>query len=113
MGTTNKSGVDLDLNKFEERVLETVKSCEQRKEPPLVWAMEVAKCVLGTAGLGLPSAELAQVVVSQLCFSNNQPSLWKFLHQALSSGLLCPLHVLSLLTSRSHLLHLYLCFYYY
>ncbi|KAK3021200.1 hypothetical protein RJ639_046619 [Escallonia herrerae] len=85
---------------FRERVLKTVKACQQREAPPLVWEMEAAKCVLGTAGLGLPSPELGEVVVSQLCFTNNHPSLWKFLHQALSSGLLYPLHVLSLLTSR-------------
>ncbi|KAF7144271.1 hypothetical protein RHSIM_Rhsim05G0234500 [Rhododendron simsii] len=88
---------------FEKRVLETVKVCEQRKEPPLVWAMEVAKCV-GSSGLGFPCPELAHLLVSQLSLSNNnnnyQPSLWKFLDQALSSALLSPLHVLALLTSR-------------
>jgi len=100
------------MNEFEERVMETVKGCEERKEPPLLWAMEVAKCV-GSAGLGLPSAELGHLLVSQLCLSNNNnnnnnlnlnhlnPSLWKFLDQALSSALLSPLQILALLTSRS------------
>ncbi|GFY82526.1 REF4-related 1 [Actinidia rufa] len=57
-----------------------------------------AKCV----GSALPSPELAQFLVSQLCLPNNHqdPSLWKFLHQALSSALLSPFHVLALLTSR-------------
>ncbi|CAL5390059.1 unnamed protein product [Camellia sinensis] len=99
------------MNEFEERVMETVKGCEERKEPPLLWAMEVAKCV-GSAGLGLPSAELGHLLVSQLCLSNNnnnnnnlnlnhlKPSLWKFLDQALSSALLSPLQILALLTSR-------------
>ncbi|KAF5953411.1 hypothetical protein HYC85_006267 [Camellia sinensis] len=99
------------MNEFEERVMETVKGCEERKEPPLLWAMEVAKCV-GSAGLGLPSAELGHLLVSQLCLSNNNnnnnnlnlnhlnPSLWKFLDQALSSALLSPLQILALLTSR-------------
>ncbi|XP_057513892.1 mediator of RNA polymerase II transcription subunit 33A-like [Actinidia eriantha] len=60
--------------------------------------MEVAKCV----GSALPSPELAQFLVSQLCLPNNHqdPSLWKFLHRALSSTLLSPFHVLALLTSR-------------
>ncbi|KAK9291133.1 hypothetical protein L1049_009321 [Liquidambar formosana] len=84
---------------FEQRVLETVKRCQQRKEPPLIWATEVLECV-GCAGLGLPSPELGQVLVSHLCFSNNHPSLWKFIDQAISSRLLSPLQVLSLLTSR-------------
>ncbi|KAL6988247.1 hypothetical protein U1Q18_013995 [Sarracenia purpurea var. burkii] len=95
-------------NEFERRVVETVKRWQHRKEPPLVWAMEVAKCV-GSAGLGLPSAELGHCLVSQLCLSNNNnscqnhnpnPSLWKFLDQAISSALISPLHVLALLTSR-------------
>ncbi|CAK7343448.1 unnamed protein product [Dovyalis caffra] len=44
--------------------------------------------------------ELAEDLVSHLCFDHNNASLWKFLQQALSSRLLSPLHVLSLLFSR-------------
>ncbi|XP_034693324.1 mediator of RNA polymerase II transcription subunit 33A-like isoform X2 [Vitis riparia] len=84
---------------FEERVKEALKRCQERREPPLIWATEMVKC-LDSAGLGLPSVELGQVLVSQLCFAHNSPSMWKFLDHALSSRLLSPLHVLSLLTSR-------------
>ena len=86
---------------FEERVAETLKLCQNRREPPLVWAAEVLKC-LDTAGLGLglPSVELGQVLVSHLCFAYNSSCMWKFLDHALSSRLVSPLHVLSLLTSR-------------
>lgn len=84
---------------FEERVKEALKRCQERREPPLIWATEMVKC-LDSAGLGLPSVELGQVLVSQLCFAHNCPSMWKFLDHALSSCLLSPLHVLSLLTSR-------------
>lgn len=84
---------------FEERVAETLKLCQNRREPPLIWATEVLKC-LDSAGLGLPSLELGQVLVSHLCFAYNSSSMWKFLDHALSSRLLSPLHVLSLLTSR-------------
>lgn len=84
---------------LEPLVAMTVKTCPVGNETPLVWAMELAKRVEEMGG-GLPSTELAEVVVAQLCFSNNNPSMWKFLHQALSCGLLYPLHVLSLLTSR-------------
>ena len=84
---------------FEERVKEALKRCQERREPPLIWATEMVKC-LDSAGLGLPSVELGQVLVSQLCFAHNCPSMWKFLDHALSSRLLSPLHVLSLLTSR-------------
>ncbi|XP_010278916.1 PREDICTED: mediator of RNA polymerase II transcription subunit 33A-like [Nelumbo nucifera] len=88
-----------ESTRFEDRVLETVKCCQERKDPPLVWAMEVSKCVR-EAGFSLPSPELGVVLVSSLCFSNNNPYLWKFLDQAISSGLLSSLQVLALLTSR-------------
>lgn len=91
--------METESTQFEQRVLETVKKCQYRKEPPLIWATEMAKCV-GFAGLKLPSVELGQVLVSNLCFSNNHPSLWKYIDHALSSRLLIPLHVLALLTSR-------------
>ncbi|EOY10864.1 Reduced epidermal fluorescence 4, putative isoform 1 [Theobroma cacao] len=72
---------------------------EQEDTTPLVWVAEMAKCIV-SHGLGLPSVELGQVLVSHLCFRTNQPSLWKFLQHAFSSRLLSPLHVLSLLTCR-------------
>ncbi|XP_057971679.1 mediator of RNA polymerase II transcription subunit 33A-like [Malania oleifera] len=88
------------LRQLEQRVMETLKGCQERREPPLVWTLEVSRC-LGIAGLGLPSPELAEVLVSNLCFANtNNPSLWKFLDQALSSRIVSSLHVLSLLSSR-------------
>lgn len=84
---------------LERRVLEVVKASEERGDPPLVWALEVGRCVQ-ERGLELPSLELGDVVVGSLCFANNTPSLWKFLDQAIASGLLSPLHTLALLTSR-------------
>ncbi|XP_050235406.1 mediator of RNA polymerase II transcription subunit 33A-like [Mercurialis annua] len=83
----------------EDKILETIKNCQQRQEAPLVMAMEVAKCLL-SLGIKLPSFELGQVLVSHICFQNNHPSLWKFLQQALSSRLVSSLHVLSLLSAR-------------
>ncbi|XP_058075235.1 mediator of RNA polymerase II transcription subunit 33A-like isoform X2 [Magnolia sinica] len=84
---------------FQQRVLATVKSSQERKDPPLIWAMEVSKCIQET-GLGLPNPELGQVLVSNLCFSNNNPTLWKFIEHAISSRLVSSLHILALLTSR-------------
>ncbi|KAF6172668.1 hypothetical protein GIB67_041991 [Kingdonia uniflora] len=84
---------------FDDRVVETFKVCQQRNDSPVIWRMEISKCVR-EAGLGFPSPELGQILVSNLCFSNNNPSLWKFVEQAVSSGLVSPLHVLALLTSR-------------
>ncbi|CAA6654567.1 unnamed protein product [Spirodela intermedia] len=47
-----------------------------------------------------PEPRAWDVIVGSLCFANNTPSLWKFLDQAIASGLLSPLHTLALLTSR-------------
>ncbi|KAF2306577.1 hypothetical protein GH714_019550 [Hevea brasiliensis] len=84
---------------MEETILETIKTCQQRQEAPLLWAMEVGKCLV-SLGMRLPSPELGHVLVPYLCFDNNHPSLWKFLQQALSSRLLYPIHILSLLSAR-------------
>uniref|UniRef100_A0ACD5WSK8 Uncharacterized protein n=1 Tax=Avena sativa TaxID=4498 RepID=A0ACD5WSK8_AVESA len=88
------AGVEL-----ERRVMAAVKASEARGDPPLLRAVEVARLVAGE-GAGLPSAELAGILVSNLCFAHNTASLWKLLDQAMSSRLLCPLHVLALLTAR-------------
>jgi hypothetical protein len=79
-----------------------VKASEARGDPPLLRAVELSRVVAGEgAGAGpLPSADLAGILVSNLCFAHNSPSLWKLLGQAVASRLLCPLHVLALLTPR-------------
>lgn len=88
-----------DSSDFEQRVLATVKASLERRDPPLVWALEMGRCIQET-GLEVPNTELGHVLVSNLCFSNNNPSLWKLIEQAISSRLLSPLQVLALLTSR-------------
>ncbi|XP_066391509.1 mediator of RNA polymerase II transcription subunit 33A-like [Miscanthus floridulus] len=79
-----------------------VKASEARGDPPLLRAVELSRVIAGEgAGAGpLPSADLAGILVSNLCFAHNSPSLWKLLGQAVASRLLCPLHVLALLTPR-------------
>ena len=76
-----------------------VKASEARGDPPLLRAVELARVVAGE-GIGIPSADLAAILVSNLCFAHNSPSLWKLVGQAMASRLLCPLHVLALLTPR-------------
>ncbi|KAJ7961023.1 Mediator of RNA polymerase II transcription subunit 33A-like [Quillaja saponaria] len=66
---------------------------------PAFWVTEMVK-YLSSWGFSSPCPELAQLLVTHLCFDNNHPSLWKFLENALSSGLLFPLQLLSLLASR-------------
>ncbi|XP_052161904.1 mediator of RNA polymerase II transcription subunit 33A-like [Oryza glaberrima] len=84
---------------LERRVMAALKASEARGDQPLVWAVEVARVVAGE-GAGLPSADLAGILVSNLCFAHNSPSLWKLVGHAVASRLLCPLHVLALLTPR-------------
>ncbi|MQM19972.1 hypothetical protein Taro_052985 [Colocasia esculenta] len=97
-GNERKSGAG-EAEPEEKTVMEVVKASEERGDPPLVWAVEVGRYVQAR-GLELPSVELGEVVVGNLCFAHNKPSLWKFLDQALASGLVSPLHALALLTAR-------------
>uniref|UniRef100_A0A0D9X2Z8 Mediator of RNA polymerase II transcription subunit 33A n=1 Tax=Leersia perrieri TaxID=77586 RepID=A0A0D9X2Z8_9ORYZ len=87
---------------MERRVMAALKASEARGDQPLVWAVEVARVVAGEeeGTAGLPSADLAGILVSNLCFAHNSPSLWKLVGHAVASRLLCPLHVLALLTPR-------------
>ncbi|KAK7394915.1 hypothetical protein VNO78_15456 [Psophocarpus tetragonolobus] len=55
---------------------------------------------LKRVGIALPSPELGELLVSQICLENNHPWMWKFTHNALSSRLLFPLQILSLLASN-------------
>ncbi|XP_031261949.1 mediator of RNA polymerase II transcription subunit 33A-like isoform X1 [Pistacia vera] len=90
--------MEMGEESFQQRVIETVKRCQQRQDGPLIWAMEIGNCL--NSGKVEPSPELGEVLVSYLCFQNNHPSLWKFFDYALSSRLLSPLHLLSLLTAK-------------
>ncbi|XP_040372606.1 mediator of RNA polymerase II transcription subunit 33A isoform X2 [Rosa chinensis] len=81
---------------LQRRLVELVTEAAKGKEESVViWAMELGQCVEAA-----PSIELGEVVVTQLCFRHSKPCLWKFLDFCLSSGLLSPLHVLSLLSAR-------------
>lgn len=84
-----------EWREYEQRVVDAVKWCEERNEGPLVWST-----VVGRLATAVPSPELGQVLVSHLCFDHNRPPLWKFIEKSLSSGLLFPIHVLSLLFAR-------------
>ncbi|URE44240.1 hypothetical protein MUK42_13639 [Musa troglodytarum] len=84
---------------LERRVMATVKASEERGDPPLLRAVEVARFVQ-EAGLGLPNPELAHVLVSNLCFASNTPSMWKLLDQAMSCRVVSPIHTLALLKPR-------------
>ncbi|RDX90256.1 Mediator of RNA polymerase II transcription subunit 33A, partial [Mucuna pruriens] len=83
-----------------EGVLKRLKSWQQHNnKPATAWVTELVEH-LNSLGVGLPSPELGELLVSQICFDNNHPWMWKFMHNALSSRLLFPLQILSLLASN-------------
>lgn len=84
---------------LERAVMGALKAADERGDPPLIQAMEAGRLVR-EKGLELPNLELGFVLVSNLCFDHNAPSLWKLLEQAMASRVVSPLHVLALLTAR-------------
>nr|KYP42378.1 hypothetical protein KK1_036207 [Cajanus cajan] len=83
-----------------EGVLKRLKWWQQRStKPPTAWVTELVEH-LNSLGVALPSPELGELIVSQICFDNNHPWMWKFTHHALSSRLLFPFQILSLLASN-------------
>jgi hypothetical protein len=84
---------------LEATVMAAVKASEARGDPPLLRAVDLARAVAGECAT-VPSADLAGILVSNLCFAHNSPSLWKLVGQAMASRLVSPLHVLALLTPR-------------
>lgn len=96
MEVVEAGGLPSDL---EWRVMAAVKAAEERGDPPLLRAVEAARC-FQECGLGIPSTELARVLVSNLCFANNNPSLWKLLDQAMASRVVSPIHTIALLMPR-------------
>ncbi|KAJ1695238.1 hypothetical protein LUZ63_011936 [Rhynchospora breviuscula] len=91
---------------LERRVMATVMTSETRGDPPWLCAVKVAQCCgneeSNSPGFRsvFPNADLALIMVSNLCFSNNTPYMWKLLEQSMATKLVYPLHVLALLTFR-------------
>lgn len=65
--------------------------------PPTRWVTELVD-YLTSVNIELPSTELGELLVSQICSEKDHPSMWKFIHNALSSRLIFPLQILSLLS---------------
>jgi hypothetical protein len=85
-----------------EAVTTRLKLWQQRSnESPMTWVTELIE-YLNSVGVELPSSELVELLVSQICSENGKdhPSMWKFLHQALSSLLIFPLQLLTLLSYK-------------
>lgn len=86
-------------------VIDLTKEAQEKGSDPLLWAMQLSS-YLNSAGVSvsLPSVELADVLVSYICWDNNVPILWKFLDQALALNIVPPMLVFALLSTRSTVL---------
>ncbi|KAL0348790.1 UNVERIFIED_CONTAM: Mediator of RNA polymerase II transcription subunitA [Sesamum angustifolium] len=82
-----------------DRVLGQTKEAQEKGSDPLLWAIQVSSN-LSSAGITLPSLELANHLVSYICWDNNVPISWKFLEKALALKIVPPLLVLGLLSTR-------------
>nr|KYP42240.1 hypothetical protein KK1_036380 [Cajanus cajan] len=82
-----------------EGVMEATKWAQENKTDPLLWSIQVTS-ILNSAGVSLPSIQLAHRLVSHICFDNHLPITWKYLEKAMAVRLVPPLLVLSLLAAR-------------
>lgn len=80
-------------------LLEMTKMAQDRGCEPLIWAIQLSS-TLNSAGVTLPSTEVANLLVSHICWDNNVPITWKFLEKALTAKIVPPMLVLSLLSTR-------------
>lgn len=80
-------------------VVEITKVAQVKKCEPLSWAIQIHS-LLNSAGESLPSLELAEALVSHICWDNNVPIMWKFLEKAFMLKIVPPLLVLALLSIR-------------
>lgn len=82
-----------------EAVLENTKLAQGKNIDPIAWANQLCSS-LSSAGISLPSVDLAHLLVSHICWDNNVPIMWKFLDKALTHKIAPPILVLSLLSTR-------------
>ncbi|XP_004494899.1 mediator of RNA polymerase II transcription subunit 33B-like isoform X2 [Cicer arietinum] len=82
-----------------ERVIEITKWAQEKKTEAVVWSIEVSSW-LKTAGVSLPSVELAHRLVSHICWENHVAGTWKYLEKAMEVRMVPPLLVLALLSTK-------------
>ncbi|PSS33906.1 Mediator of RNA polymerase II transcription subunit 33A like [Actinidia chinensis var. chinensis] len=91
--------VSVQSSRLWDCVLELTKVAQEKGSDPLLWALQVSSN-LNRAGVVLPCPELANLLVSHICWANNVPIAWKFLDKALAFKIAPPLLVLALLSNR-------------
>lgn len=82
-----------------DNVMEVTKVAQEKGSDPLLWAVQLSAS-LNSAGVSLPSVELAHVLVSFICWDNNVPIVWKFVEKAITLRIVPPLLLLALLSTR-------------
>lgn len=82
-----------------DNVLEFTKIAQHKGDDPMLWAIQLSSN-LNSAGVSLPSPQLATLLVSHICWDNNVPVAWKFLEKALVFNIVPPILVLALLSKR-------------
>lgn len=93
-----------------DNVMEVTKAAQEKGSDPLLWAVRLSSS-LNSAGVSLPSDELAHMLVSYVCWDNNVPIVWKFVEKALTLRIVPPLLLLALLSTRWSLVFVLLsCF---
>ncbi|XP_057965190.1 mediator of RNA polymerase II transcription subunit 33A-like [Malania oleifera] len=75
------------------------KAAQEKGSDPLLWTAQLTSA-LSSAGVSLPSTEVAHLLVSHICWANNVPIAWKFLDMALTANIVPPMLVLALLSTR-------------
>ncbi|KAI9115091.1 hypothetical protein K1719_014104 [Acacia pycnantha] len=80
-------------------VVEMIKAAQGKGCDPLSWAIQIHS-LLNSSGESLPSLELADLLVSYICWENNVPIMWKFLEKAFMLKIVPPMLVLALLSVR-------------
>ncbi|KAI3439446.1 uncharacterized protein J3R85_004877 [Psidium guajava] len=80
-------------------MLEMTRSAQEKNSDPIHWAIRLSSS-LGSAGVSLPSVDLAHLLVSHICWDNHVPIAWKFLEKAIAVGIVPPMLVLAVLSSR-------------
>ncbi|KAE8693768.1 Mediator of RNA polymerase II transcription subunit 33B [Hibiscus syriacus] len=82
-----------------ESVLEHTKSAQDQNGEPLLWAVQLSSS-LNSAGISLPSIDLAHLLVSHIFWDNHVPITWKFLEKAMTVNFVPPILVLAHLSTR-------------
>ncbi|KAI5680326.1 hypothetical protein M9H77_01553 [Catharanthus roseus] len=82
-----------------DEVLEMTKAAQEMGTDPLVWGVQLSS-ILTSAGVSMPSTDVANLLVSHICWGNNVPQAWKFLDKALTLRIVPPMLVLALLSIR-------------